>query len=202
MADEINGAAADEWRDTSDHLLKVVAAFQRDQWVATDCHAGVMRANVGTMAGTPLAGLVACASLSACTKRCQLRMREEGFAFEVDTSAAKALLDPEGSLEWPSSHSVPIIVIVDEDVYPTLAEPDQIFGRLQTMAVILFDEYTKAGLQLHLHVGKTAGMVTWIGKGRIAAQQQFEASVAAHGGIPFSSLGRGLLLPVTLVYKH
>ena len=129
-------------------------------------------------------------------------MRDGGFAFEVSICAAKALLDPDGTLEWPTVHSVPNVGIVDDDVYATLCSADQVYGRLQAMASILFDEYTKAGLQLHLHVGKTAGMVSWIGKGRIVAQQQFESLVASHGGIPFTSLGRDLLLPMTDCYKH
>ena len=53
---------------------------------------------------------------------------------------------------WPSSHSIPNIGIVDDDVYPTLGEAHEMYGRLQSMAEILFEEYTKAGLQLHLQL--------------------------------------------------
>ena len=92
--------------------------------------------------------------------------------------------------------------IVDDGVYVTLRPADEVHSRLQPMAAILFDEYTKASLKLHLHASKTAGMVTWIGKGRLEAQQKFESFVSIHGGIPFESLGRDLLLPITDCYKH
>ena len=74
-----DGHAADEWRGTSEHLLAVVSGFQTGQWISTDCHGGVFCSKVGTMAGVPLAGLIACAAISMRTRRIKKRLRGEGF---------------------------------------------------------------------------------------------------------------------------
>lgn len=58
-----------EWNETPEHLRQVIAAYQKDQWVATDHAPGILHCAVGASAGVPLAGVVACANLSRVTCR-------------------------------------------------------------------------------------------------------------------------------------
>ena len=154
------------------------------------------------MAGVPLAGLVACASLSAVTKKAQTRLVEAGLIINFDTAGARSMLDPGGCMHWPSHMGVSNVGIVDDDVYVALCDPCDVTGAMAIMATVMFEEYTRAGLTLHHEVAKTAGLITWFGKGRIAAQREFELSAAEHKGVPFKVFGQTHTLPVTTVYKH
>ena len=78
-----------EWGDTSEHFKALVAAFQENQWAATDFDGGVMCSTVGTSAGVPLAGLVAATALSKVTRRIQSRLVAEGLVTEVPWQGRK-----------------------------------------------------------------------------------------------------------------
>ena len=75
----------DEWANTSQHLQELIAAIRLDQWVATAFCPGVLSQVVGTNAGVPLAGLVACTSPSSCTRRIQKRLAEANLVHTFET---------------------------------------------------------------------------------------------------------------------
>ena len=122
--DEIirDGADVVEWAGTSDHLKAVVTGLQRDQWVATDNSTGIMAPKVGGTVGVPLAGLVACSSLSACTRRIQRRLAEEDITKGFATADAKKWLGPEGSMVWPPQCAISNFGIVGDDAFVALCE--------------------------------------------------------------------------------
>ena len=69
------GRNQSEWDGTSEHLRKLVGAFQDSQWISTDYGTGVLAPKAGTPAGVPLAGLAACVALSNVTRRIGGRLR-------------------------------------------------------------------------------------------------------------------------------
>ena len=76
-----------------------------------------MTPSVGTSAGVPLAGLVACASLSNVSGRIKRRFLENGLVTCFPTDVAKAHLDPGGIMEWDTHHETCNCGIIDDDVF-------------------------------------------------------------------------------------
>ena len=197
-----DGHAAEEWRGTSEHLLAVVSGFQREQWVAADYHGGVMCPQVGTTAGVPLAGLVACAAISTCTRRIKGRLLDDGLLMILDGDEAQRWLDPEGRMRWPSDEAFANVGIVDDDVYAHLCPASEVEPAIARMATIIFEEYTKSGLSLHLQAMKTACLVTWQGEGSLGMRRHFEETISSHQEAPFTVFGKTLVLPATQAYRH
>ena len=70
------------------------------------------------------------------------------------------------------------------------------------MAQVLFEEYERVGLALHLKSNKTALVVTWRGPGVGGARIKLAEMKSMHGGIPFVANGKARVLPETSKYKH
>ena len=79
------------------------------------CRFWTFTPSVGTSAGVPLAGLVACASLSNVTRRIKRRFIEKGLATYFPTDAAETHQDPEGIMEWDTHHDTCNFGIIDDD---------------------------------------------------------------------------------------
>lgn len=92
--------------------------------------------------------------------------------------------------------------IMDDDVYIHMAPACDIEGAVKSMATAVFDEYTRAGLKLHLHAKKTCAVFSLIGPGKVAAAEDIGQRVEAEGGIEFDLRGTKLVLPVAASYKH
>ena len=65
--------------------------------------------------------------------------------------------------------------IVDDDVYFSLQPPELATHAAADIAAIVFSEYARARLTLHLQPSKTAANFVWAGVGSIAARKQCEA---------------------------
>ena len=124
---------------------------------------------IGTSAGVPLAGLAACVSLSNVTRRIGGRLKAANLVCELPSDDAKLFLDPDGKLIWSGKISTSNFGIVDDDVFVCLKHPDQAAEAAGLVASIVFDEYHRAGLSLHLKPSKTAAVISWKGDGAMMA---------------------------------
>ena len=111
-------------------------------------------------------------------------------------------LDPDDRLKWSDKEELSNIGIVDDDAYLCICEAEVVQASLSRIAQVNFEEYKSSGLELHLHAAKTACLVTWKGEGCKQARRDFDATVAAHGGIPFKAYGVQMALPTAVTYKH
>ena len=202
--DEIfrDGANQLEWDNTPEHLRCVVAAFQEAQWIAADYADQILVPKIGTSAGVPLAGLVACAALSQCTRRIKCRLKEAGLVCEFDCSRAHSRLDPGDALEWEAGTDLCNVGIVDDDVFVALVDANAATGAAAHMASVIFEEYKRCGLCLHLTRAKTSAIISWHGHGKQEAKQDCDDLVSSVGGLPFKAFGVQLFLPVDVKYKH
>ena len=157
---------------------------------------------VGCSAGVPLAGIIAAIALSKVNRRIQHRLVAAGLIISRCTDAAKAALDPKGILEWQPNLAATSFGIVDDDVYVNTCVAAEVESRIKHTAPILFEEYTRAGLELHLHPGKTAALISWHGEGTTDATLAVAALVGNFGGIPFQAYGQDFIMPVAGKYKH
>ena len=105
-------------------------------------------------------------------------------------------------MAWPADDEFSNIGIVDDDVYAHVCVAADVTPSLGRMATVVFEEYTRSGLDLHLQVMKTACLVTWQGDGSTEARREFEQTVATHQGISFDVFGVAHVLPTTKAYKH
>ena len=144
-----SGVGAAEWASTSSHMKRVLAAFQEDQWVAQDFSGGVMAASVGCSAGVPLAGVIAVVALSGITRRIHVALEALGIGIHLSTAEAHSDLDPGSLLVSEPAPRVTNFGIVDDDVYVHACTAAEVPERLQTIASTVFNEYRRAGLELH-----------------------------------------------------
>lgn len=186
-----------EGGDASEHLKEVAAAYQADQWLACDHSSGVMASSVGTSAGVPLAGIIATAALSRITKRIRCRIRDAGLMHIVDAEEARQTLDPSGSMAWSTEYEMRNFGIVDDDVYIAMVPAEAITDAATKIGTVLFEEYERSGLQLHLDAFKTAAVVSWLGDGKGSSALDLQEAVCLGGGIEFCARGKVLQLPVT-----
>ena len=198
----LDGARQLEWDDTPDHVRSLVAAFQEAQWIAADYADQILVPKIGTSAGVPLAGLVACAALSQCSRRIKGRLKEAGLVCEFECSHAKSRLDPGGIFERDASTDLCNVGIVDDDVFVALVDANAAAGAASHMASVIFEEYKRCGLSLHLTRAKTSAIISWHGGGKQEAKQECDEQVLAVGGLPFKAFGVQLILPVDDKYKH
>lgn len=93
--------------------------------------------------------------------------------------------------------------IVDDDVYVNTCVVAEVEDRIKHIALILFEEYTRAGLELRLHpVKTTAAVILWHGEGKVDAAFTVAALVEHFGGIPFQAYGNDLIMPVADKHKY
>ena len=92
--------------------------------------------------------------------------------------------------------------IVDDNAYAFLLDPDDAVTSVAAAATVIFEEYERSALRLHLDAKNTACMFSWAGKGARDVRIQVEDLVERLGGIPFSVAGRQLHLPLAARYKH
>ena len=64
------------------------------------------------------------------------------------------------------------------------------------IAEIVFCEYARPGLPLHLHAAKTAVMFKWQGEGALAERRACEDLEQSSGGIPSDNRGVQCILPI------
>ena len=105
-------------------------------------------------------------------------------------------------MERPADRRISNVGIVDDDVFVSLQPAEAAMNAAARMAGIVFDEYTRSGLQLHPEASKTAVLFGWIGPGSDEAHRACDAMVEAREGIPFVTRGVEHILPVTKSYKH
>ena len=128
-----------------------------------------MTCKIGTAAGGPLAGAIAAIALSKVTKKERARLDAIGLLSHIDTLVAKEDLDPGGLFSWPLHCVMGNYGIMDDDVYTATCQAAEAAGHAQTIAGVLFEEYSRAGLSLHLHAKKTCAVITFLVEGKNAA---------------------------------
>ena len=92
--------------------------------------------------------------------------------------------------------------IVDDDVFCVMASSEDLIQLIPKVMQVVYEEYERTGLQLHLKPSKTAVVVTWRGEGSAIHRERFQHDVCARGGVPFLANGKELLLPVSASYVH
>ena len=90
---------------------------------------------------------------------------------DFDCAEARMWLDPSGNLAWEGSTALCDIGIVDDDVYVALVDADAAVIAAAFMASVIFEEYKRCGLSLHLTRAKTSAVISWHGEGKQAARQ-------------------------------
>ena len=170
--------------------------------MSCDHAAGIMAAFIGTAAGLPLAGIIAAIALSKVSRRIQDRLQRLGLVPRIPTVDAKAALDPQSLLEWAEHADVSNFGIVDDDVYVNLGPACDVISSARMMAKVVFEEYAKAGLSLHLKPTQTATVVTWRGKGKAEAAAEAAKLQAEDGGFGFKVFGCDKRIPIAYRYKH
>ena len=83
-----------------------------------------------------------------------------------------------------------------------MVDADKVHCTGEKVATTVFEEYAKAGLELHSSPNKTAMLASWNGIGRDAERVAFEESVRYVGGVKFIALGVTKVLAVAEKYKH
>lgn len=161
-----------------------------------------MCAKIGTCAGMTLAGLVAATSLSKATRRIQVRLVAAGVTANFDTTDAKHVFDPQGTTMWPDSVPIGKFCVVDDDVFVSLVAAKDAYSTASFIAGVVFEEYSRAGLQLHLKPAKTAVLVSWHGEGQTDARVDYYQAVYIDVGVRFEANGQHLALPSCSKYKH
>ena len=146
-------------------MRRLLAALQEDQWVAVDNSGGVVAQQIGTAAGLPLSGLIAAIALSGVTRRIRSRLEVEGLVVYIDPSEARSEFGDE-LLDWPVSHVWSEIGIVDDEAYMYVGKPSSMVYAATKTAEIAFEEYRRAGLELHVKKCKTCVVMSWNGEGR------------------------------------
>ena len=75
---------------------------------------------------------------------------------EFECSHAKSRLDPGGIFEWDASTAMCNVGIVDDDVSVALVDANAAAGAASHVASVIFEEYKRCGLSLHLTRAKTS----------------------------------------------
>ena len=105
-------------------------------------------------------------------------------------------------VEWKRYTTLGNVGIVDDDVFVAAIDDDVATDTISRMSTIVFEEYLRSGLQLHLKPEKTAAMITWCGDGRASAKVDAYRQVARDGGVAFTVFGQLRIMPVCERYKH
>ena len=89
-----------------------------------------------------------------------------------------------------------------DDVFVHAGPANTMAPVTKPMAQAIFCEYTRAGLDLHLHAKNTCAVFSMVGEGKQAAMQEMELLVRTEKGIAFEVMGKQLVMPVASQYKH
>ena len=107
------------------------------------------------------------------------------MALLLDNSDARDVMDPEHKLHWEPVTKMTNIGIVDDDVFLHAFHAADVAPAIQAISAVVFEEYQRGGLSLHLKATKTAAMVSWMAEGKLQAARDCAELVAMHGGIHF-----------------
>ena len=189
--------AANEWANAPHHVVKMIEALNTNIWISCDHYAGVVVPATGSLAGVPLADLVAVVALSVVMGSVRNRLDALGLVKSFETGPAYSAMGiPAGCR--PTT-DIAVISIVDDNVFPIIAPAPLLLSRLATITALVYEVFRLHELTINFAPTKTAAIVSVAGAGAGGLKQSREL---LEGQLQINTIRHTFALPIVHQYRH
>lgn len=141
-------------------------------WASVDGTTGILKTERGTAAGLPLSDAIFIAAVGRVLVRIDQAIADSGLNAKLKVPPSVRSSQFGQFLDVPAHICFSTVGFVDDLVFPVLAKPEDIACQITTTTEIIADSMAHFGFQLNPKRNKTEAMITWIGKGMVAARKK------------------------------